>query len=76
MVSKMSSKGQIVIPAELRQELKILPGTRIEIKKDKKPGQLVLTALTDDFINSLAGKYKKKGAFKAYLKERHIERSL
>lgn len=52
----VSSKGQIVIPASLREELQIAPGTRISIQIEQN--RLVLQPITRAFIKSLRGSYK------------------
>jgi AbrB family looped-hinge helix DNA binding protein len=53
LFTTVSSKGQLVIPAELRQELGIEAGTRIAIQR--KDNQLILQPITDEFIDSLVG---------------------
>jgi len=49
----VSSKGQIVIPAALREKLGIKAGTRIAIRSEEN--QLILQPITDEFIRSLVG---------------------
>jgi AbrB family looped-hinge helix DNA binding protein len=49
----VSSKGQIVIPVELRNKLGIAPGTRIAIHQ--QDNHLVLQPITEAFIDSLMG---------------------
>jgi AbrB family looped-hinge helix DNA binding protein len=49
----VSSKGQIVIPAALREELNIEPGTRISIQREQN--HLVLQPITRSFIKSVRG---------------------
>lgn len=49
----VSSKGQIVIPAELREDLGIAAGTRVAIRREKSV--LVLQPITEAFIDSLMG---------------------
>jgi AbrB family looped-hinge helix DNA binding protein len=49
----VSSKGQIVIPAELRAELGIATGTRIAI--ERRENHLILQPITEKFIDSLMG---------------------
>ncbi len=51
--STVTSKGQIVIPAELRRKLRIKPGTRVAFQEEN--GHLVLQPITDEFIDSLRG---------------------
>jgi AbrB family looped-hinge helix DNA binding protein len=49
----VSTKGQIIIPAELREEMKLPPGTRMSIQRDGHT--LVLRPVTPEFIDSLCG---------------------
>jgi antitoxin PrlF len=49
----VSSKGQIVIPAELRAQLGISSGTRIAIQREDD--RLILQPITEDFIRTLRG---------------------
>jgi AbrB family looped-hinge helix DNA binding protein len=42
--TKINAKGQVTIPAELRERFGIKKGTRIDWKKDR--GRLVLTPIT------------------------------
>jgi AbrB family looped-hinge helix DNA binding protein len=51
-----SSKGQIVIPAKLREELGIKAGTRLAVTQET--GRLILQPVTDDFIDSVMGSCK------------------
>lgn len=52
----VSSKGQIVIPAALRDQLGIRAGTRIAIQREAN--HLILQPITDAFIDSLMGSCK------------------
>jgi AbrB family looped-hinge helix DNA binding protein len=49
----VSSKGQVVIPAALREKLGIKPGTRIAVQQDAN--RLILEPITDEYIASLVG---------------------
>lgn len=49
----VSSKGQFVIPAELREELGIGPGTRIAIIRDGN--RIILEPVNEEYIRSLKG---------------------
>jgi AbrB family looped-hinge helix DNA binding protein len=49
----VSSKGQIVIPAVLREKLGIEAGTRIAISSENN--QLILQPITVEFIRGLRG---------------------
>ena len=50
---KLSSRGQIVIPAEMRRELDLERGTRFEVTVDD--GHIVLTPIRDEDWRSLRG---------------------
>ena len=52
----MSSKGQVVIPSELRAKLGITAGTRIAIRVEEE--HLVLEPITVAYIRSLRGSMK------------------
>jgi len=49
----VSSKGQVVIPAALRNKLGIEAGTRVAIQLEEN--HLVLQPITEEFISSLRG---------------------
>jgi AbrB family looped-hinge helix DNA binding protein len=53
LCTRLSAKGQLVIPAELREELKLVPGTEVSILR--QGNVLVLRPITGQFIESLAG---------------------
>jgi len=55
----LSTKGQIVIPAELREEMKLPPGTKLSIQRQGHT--LVLRPITPEFIDSLCGSTKGLG---------------
>ncbi len=52
-VSNISTKGQIVIPAALREELGLVPGTRVAV--ERKGDTIVLRPITRAFVRSLRG---------------------
>lgn len=68
----VSSKGQVVIPAELRNALGIEAGTRLAIQQEK--GRLVLQPITEEFINSLRGCTKGKNLLAVREREHRIEK--
>jgi AbrB family looped-hinge helix DNA binding protein len=49
----VSSKGQVVIPAELRERLRLKKGTPAAWSEEK--GRLVLTPITEQQINEIMG---------------------
>jgi len=56
----ISSKGQLVIPAELRGEMNLSAGTKVSIRREGNT--LVLQPVTPEFIDSLMGCTKGAGA--------------
>ncbi len=69
----VSSKGQIVIPAALRDELGIEAGTRMAIQRQEN--HLVLQPITQEFISSLVGCCKGKTSLvEAREREHRIEK--
>lgn len=55
MATKVSSKGQIVIPKHLREKLNIKPGTFLNIRLDKE--DIVLTPMKRTPIERLYGRF-------------------
>lgn len=49
-----TSKGQLVIPAELRRKHGIKPGTKVKFLEDKL-GNIVLVPITEEYINRVRG---------------------
>jgi AbrB family looped-hinge helix DNA binding protein len=49
-----TSKGQLVIPAELRRKHKIEAGTKVQILEDQF-GRIVLQPITDEYIDRVMG---------------------
>jgi len=72
--STVSSKGQIVIPSALREDMGIKTGTRIAIQR--QDNYLVLQPITIAFIDSLRGRLKGKDSLvKAREREHRIEKN-
>jgi AbrB family looped-hinge helix DNA binding protein len=53
LYSSISSKGQLVIPAELREQMKLSAGTKVSIRREGNA--LVVRPITPEFIDSLVG---------------------
>ena len=72
-ISKVTIKGQVIIPAQLRKKFNIKKGTRIAIMEGE--GRVILIKpLPDDPIEASRGMLKgKKSLTKALLKDRHVE---
>jgi AbrB family looped-hinge helix DNA binding protein len=58
----LSTKGQIIIPSGLREELNLSPGTKMSIRREGQT--LVLRPITAEFIDSLCGSTKGAGAIR------------
>jgi len=52
--STFTSKGQLVIPAELRRKHKIEAGTKVRVLEDQF-GRIVLQPLTEDYVDRVMG---------------------
>jgi AbrB family looped-hinge helix DNA binding protein len=72
----ISSKGQVVVPAELREQLGLKKGTRATWSEDG--GRLILAPLTERDLDELQGCLKRRSGepsvFEAALDERDQER--
>lgn len=60
LYTSISSKGQLVIPAELRQQMNLSAGTKVSICREGNA--LVVRPITPEFIDSLIGCTKGAGA--------------
>jgi AbrB family looped-hinge helix DNA binding protein len=68
-----SSRGQIVIPREIRKKLHIVPGKKLLVKIEAD--QAVLVPLPDDPVEEFCGIFKDGPSLtKALLAERNKER--
>ena len=69
---RTSSKGQVVIPVEIRQKLGIKPGQMVNLTLEGD--KAVITTMPEDPIKALRGSLKGKPSLtKALLKERKEE---
>ncbi len=76
METIVTSKGQVVIPSQIRRRLGIKEGTFLEINVDEASKKIILTPITREYIHSLRGKYKGKGLLKALMAEKQREKEL
>ncbi len=53
---QLSTKGQVVIPADLRERFGLQAGTRFAV--EERDGCIVLRPITDQYIDSLRGMFK------------------
>jgi len=72
--SKVTTKGQIVIPKRIREKYGIYPSTSIRWI-EKKEGILMVPDAEDPII-AARGMLKGSGVLKAYLEEKEEERKL
>jgi len=70
--SRVTSKGQVVIPKKLREKYGILPVTVIRwIEKDHG---ILMVPESEDPIKAARGMLQGAGLLNAYLKEKRLER--
>jgi len=55
LATKISSKGQLVIPKDIRTKLKIEPGTFLRVRLDKN--NIVITPIRKAPIDNLYGRF-------------------
>ncbi len=67
-----TSKGQLVIPAELRRRHKIEAGTRVKILEDQF-GRIVLQPITDEYIDRVMGMFAEGPDLLAHWEKEHRE---
>ena len=71
METRVTAKGQIVIPAILRRKYGIKAGTRIGVVDNGD--SIILKPITEDYLKKLQGSLKGKGALQTLLNDRRIE---
>ena len=71
MKTRVTAKGQIVIPAILRRKYGIREGTRIVITDNGD--SIVLKPITEEYLKKLQGSLKGTRALKTLMDERRIE---
>jgi AbrB family looped-hinge helix DNA binding protein len=75
METTATTKGQIIIPVEIRRKLGIIEGTRIRIDVDEAEKRIILKPLTRESIAGLRGKYRGKKLLKSLMADRKWERN-
>ena len=68
METAVTIKGQVVIPAKLRQKLGIKKGTRLYI--EERNGELILRPLNREYFQKMSGVLKGTGLLKALEEDR------
>ncbi len=69
-VAKLSSKGQLVIPASVRKQMKLEPGTYFKIRRQKN--QIILTPMKNRPLDRLYGKFEGETILESFENE-HVE---
>ncbi len=71
-IATVSSKGQFVIPANIREALNILPGTRVAVTQDGD--RVILQPIAEKFVKETRGITAGHGSMtEMLLKERRKE---
>jgi AbrB family looped-hinge helix DNA binding protein len=65
-ITSVSTKGQFVIPAEMRKSLGIKPGTRIAVALDGS--RIVLEPVSEDLVDKTRGIFRGKPSLSSELK--------
>jgi AbrB family looped-hinge helix DNA binding protein len=65
-----TSKGQLVVPAELRRKHGIQAGTKVTFLEDEF-GRIILQPITDEYIDRLAGCLADGPSVLAYWEKEH-----
>ena len=65
-ITTVSTKGQFVIPAEMRESLGIKPGTRIAVTQDGS--RIVLEPVSEALVDKTRGMFRGKPSLSAELK--------
>lgn len=68
METVVTIKGQVVIPAKIRQRLEIKKGTKLHV--EERDGEIVLRPLTRAYFQKMSGILKGSGVVKALLESR------
>jgi AbrB family looped-hinge helix DNA binding protein len=65
-ITSVSTKGQFVIPSEMRASLRIKPGTRISVTQDGS--RIVLEPVSEELVDRTRGMFSGKPSLSAELK--------
>jgi AbrB family looped-hinge helix DNA binding protein len=72
-IATISSKGQMVIPAELRKEMGLKAGFRVNIVR--KGNELIVSRRNLDAVLALGGKYSGMALEETLIEEKQKERA-
>jgi AbrB family looped-hinge helix DNA binding protein len=70
LTTTFTSKGQLVIPAEIRRKHGIQAGTKVKVLEDEF-GRIVLQPITDEYIDRLMGSLADGPSVLAYWEKEH-----
>ena len=65
-ITTVSTKGQFVIPSEMRTALRIKPGTRISVTQDGL--RIILEPVSDELVDQTRGLFSGKPSLSQELK--------
>ena len=65
-ITTVSTKGQFVIPSEMRAALRIQPGTRIAVTQDGS--RIILEPVSEELVDQTRGLFSGKPSLSAELK--------
>jgi AbrB family looped-hinge helix DNA binding protein len=74
METKITAKGQVVIPSSIGRKLGTKEGTRIQIVLREQEKEIGLKPITREYIHSLRGEFRGKGLMKALMAGKKDER--
>ena len=72
METTMTSKGQIVIPSELRRKYGLKEGVRIQLIDAGE--QIILQPITPEYVRKMRGLLKGNKGMKALMQDRQMEK--
>ena len=71
MEARVSTRGRVTIPVEIRRKFGIKPGTRLIVREEE--GRIVVMTMAS-YVRSLRGTYKGMGLMERLREERRSER--
>lgn len=74
MIVRMTAKGVISIPLEIRRKFGMKRRTRVNVDVDERGFKIILTSVTRKYVQSMCGKYKGKGLLKSLTAEKRNAR--
>ncbi|HMM78916.1 MAG TPA: AbrB/MazE/SpoVT family DNA-binding domain-containing protein [Pyrinomonadaceae bacterium] len=74
METRLTTKGQVVIPVAVRNRLGITVGTSLTVEVNDASGEIILKPITRKLIHQMSGRFKGKGLLDELTKERKKEK--